>query len=249
MTLIKTRALRVRLGASIATAAVALAATAVTGAPSMAVAADAAHPTVVELFQSQGCSSCPPANANVMAIEARPDILALSWQVTYWDSLGWKDTFAKPAFTARQWDYAHALHRQNVFTPQVVVNGRADVVGARRDQLEALIHSADRGDAGPQLSILGSRVTVGAATGKGAVLLVRYDPRIIQVPIARGENSGRTLPHRNVVREVVRLGDWDGHVRTYALPAPEQPSLATAILVQAGPGGQILAATRAGPTG
>lgn len=238
-----------RLGASLATAAAALSAIAMSGAPNMAAAADAAHPTVVELFQSQGCSSCPPANANVMAIEDRPDILALSWQVTYWDQLGWKDTFAKPAFTARQWDYAHGLHHADVFTPQVVVNGRADIVGNRRDQLEALIRTADRGDGGPKVSLSAGRVTVGAAPGRGAVLLVRYDPRIIQVPIQRGENGGRTLPHRNVVREVVRLGDWDGHARTYPLPAPGQPGLATAILVQSASGGPILAASRSGAEG
>src|ERR1700678_1390875 len=91
-------------------------------------AGDRTHPTVVELFQSQGCSSCPPANANVMALADRPDLLTLSFGVTYWDDLGWKDTFASPQFTARQWDYARALHHTEVFTPQVVVDGRADVV-------------------------------------------------------------------------------------------------------------------------
>ncbi|MEN3177307.1 DUF1223 domain-containing protein [Gluconobacter sp. OJA] len=91
-----------------------------------AMAADPDHPTVVELFQSQGCSSCPPANANLLALSDRPDLLTLSWEVTYWDDLGWKDTFSAPAFTARQWDYAHAFHRREVFTPEIVVNGRAD---------------------------------------------------------------------------------------------------------------------------
>ena len=88
--------------------------------------------TVVELFQSQGCSSCPPANANVMALSDRPDLLTLSFGVTYWDQLGWKDTFASPRYTERQWDYAHAFHRRQVFTPEVVVNGHADVVGQDR---------------------------------------------------------------------------------------------------------------------
>src|SRR5271156_6379106 len=107
--------------------------------PLRSLAADAAHPTVVELFQSQGCSSCPPANANVLAIAGRPDILTLSWQVTYWDNLGWKDTFGSPLFTARQWAYARAFHRGEVATPEVVVNGRADVVGSNRGELENLI--------------------------------------------------------------------------------------------------------------
>src|SRR5579863_4093299 len=205
-------------------------------------AADAAHPTVVELFQSQGCSSCPPANANVMAIAGRPDVLALSWQVTYWDDLGWKDTFGQPAFTARQWQYAHAFHRGNVATPEVVVNGRADVVGSRRDELDRLIRQADRGDGGPQLRLEPGLVAVSGAGAGARVVLVRYDPNILQVPIQRGENGGRTLPHRNVVREVVDLGAWSGGARTYALPAPTRPGLKTAILVQQGPGGPILAA-------
>ena len=93
-------------------------------------AADPSHPIVVELFQSQGCSSCPPANANVNALSARADVLALSFAVTYWDRLGWKDTFAKPQFTERQWQYARAMRQQDVYTPQVVVNGRVEGVGA-----------------------------------------------------------------------------------------------------------------------
>src|SRR5580704_13872184 len=95
-------------------------------------AADASHPAVIELFQSQGCSSCPPANANLNAISQRPDVLALSFSVTYWDSLGWKDTFAKNQFTERQYQYAHAMRQDNVYTPQIVVNGRLEGVGADR---------------------------------------------------------------------------------------------------------------------
>ncbi len=208
-------------------------------------AADAAHPTVVELFQSQGCSSCPPANANVMAIADRPDLLVLSWQVTYWDNLGWKDTFDDPAFTRRQQDYADAFGRGTVFTPEVVVNGRGDVVGDNRVQLDGLIRRADRGQGGPVVTIAGGRATVTGAEPGAVVLLVRYDPRILQVPIRRGENGGRTLPHRNVVREVVSLGKWTGPDRSFVLPPPGQPGLDSAVLVQAGPGGPILAAARA----
>ena len=207
-------------------------------------AADATHPTVVELFQSQGCSSCPPANANVLAIAGRPDILALSWQITYWDDLGWKDTFDDPAYTRRQREYAQAFGRTEVFTPEVVVNGRSDVVGGDRDELAALIRHDDRGNAGPLLTIAGDRVTVsGPSPAAGTLVeLVRYDPRIIQVPVARGENAGRTLPHRNVVRQVAMLGRWTGQTRSYPLPAAAEPGLRTAVLVQSGPGGAILAA-------
>src|SRR5512147_411257 len=125
--------------------------------PLPAIAADAAHPTVIELFQSQGCSDCPPANANVMALADRPDLLTLSFGVTYWDQLGWKDTFASPVNTARQWDYAHAFHRSVVFTPEVVVNGRADTVGADRAELEAVIRR-ESNDRGPEVRIDGDTV-------------------------------------------------------------------------------------------
>jgi hypothetical protein len=211
-------------------------------APGLVAASDAAHPTVVELFQSQGCSSCPPANANVLAIAGRPDILALSWQVTYWDNLGWKDTFGSPQFTDRQWQYAHAFHRGAVATPEVVVNGRADLVGSNRSELDNVIRSNDRGDSGPAVSLRAKGVTVAGRGAKGLVVLVRYDPNIENVPIKRGENGGRTLPHKNVVREVAVLGDWNGGSRAYALPTSSHPGLKTAVLVQAGLGGPILAA-------
>src|SRR5437764_4980991 len=92
--------------------------------------ASSAAPVVIEEFQSQGCSSCPPATANVNALAERPEVLALSFAVTYWDALGWKDTFASPAFTQRQWDYAHHAGRTNVATPQVIGNGGPAVTGA-----------------------------------------------------------------------------------------------------------------------
>ncbi|MDE3176298.1 MAG: DUF1223 domain-containing protein, partial [Pseudomonadota bacterium] len=103
-----------------------------------AAAADFARPTVVELFQSQGCSSCPPANAALARYADRPDWLALTFAVTYWDRLGWKDTFGQAAFTERQYAYARSLGESGVYTPQVVVNGRAAGVGADAGEVEAL---------------------------------------------------------------------------------------------------------------
>ncbi|HEY2661270.1 MAG TPA: DUF1223 domain-containing protein [Caulobacteraceae bacterium] len=224
-------------------AAAAVALTAAMSAP--AFAADAQHPTVVELFQSQGCSSCPPANANAIALSDRPDLLVLSFGVTYWDQLGWKDTFASPRFTERQWDYAHALRHTQVWTPQVVVNGRADVVGVRRNELEALIHREDRGATGPDISFQGDRVaiTAGSAHRGAEVLLVRYDPNIVQVPIQRGENGGKTLPHKNVVKDLIRLGAWSGAAQSFQLPAGPV-GLKSAVLIQDGAGGPIVAAAR-----
>jgi hypothetical protein len=209
-------------------------------------AADAAHPLVVELFQSQGCSSCPPANANLLKIVDRADVLALSFGVTYWDQLGWKDTFASPKFTARQWDYAKGLGHSQVFTPQIVVNGRTDGVGADPREFSRLIAAGDRGARGPSLTLAAGAVTIGAgAPAKSAdVWLVRYDPRLVQVPIRRGENGGKTLPHRNVVTELVRLGAWSGKPETLRLPRPADPALKTAILIQLPRGGPILAAAK-----
>ncbi|HEY2446474.1 MAG TPA: DUF1223 domain-containing protein [Rhizomicrobium sp.] len=198
---------------------------------------------VVELFQSQGCSDCPPANANVMALSNRADLLTLSFGVTYWDQLGWKDTFASPQYTARQWDYARAFHRTEVFTPEVVVNGRADVVGANRGELEALIRR-ETATSGPDVSIKAGTADVGAGQGEAQVWLVRYDPNVVEVPIARGENGGRTLPHKNVVKELMKLGDWSGKPAAYRIPQAANDAWREAILVQAGSGGAILAAAR-----
>lgn len=215
----------------------------------LAMAAPAAdRPVVVELFQSQGCSSCPPANANLNAIADQPGVLALSFGVTYWDDLGWKDTFATKAGTDRQWDYARgSLHNSNVATPQVVINGRAETVGVDRNELKRRIDSAALPAGAPPLTLSGSTISVGAAAApkSGAdVWLVRYDPRTVQVAIKRGENGGRTLPHRNIVRELVRLGAWSGSAAHFDLPMPSDPAYATAILVQETHGGPILAALK-----
>ena len=207
--------------------------------------ADAAHPAVIELYQSQGCSSCPPALKVLDELANRSDVLALNFAVTYWDQLGWKDIYAKPAFTARQWDYSHAQGRGNVQTPQLIVNGRAAVLGSFKAEVEKAIAANSRGATGPAVTLSGSQVTVAAApsTKPATVWLVGYDPRTVQVPVRAGENNGRTLPHRNIVRQLVSLGSWSGKAVSYAAPTTPT-SLKRAILVQAGTGGPILSATR-----
>ena len=204
-----------------------------------------ARDVVVELYQSQGCSDCPPAEANLNAIANHPGVIALSFGVTYWDQLGWKDTFAQPKFTARQWSYAHALHHADVFTPQVIVDGQRDGVGADPAEFARLVHSTSQAAGAPALILTSKTVTVGAGPvphQAADVWLVRYDPRTIQVPIRAGENGGKTLPHTNIVHELVRVGGWTGSLTTLPLPAPSNPILRTAILVQAPGGGPILAA-------
>ncbi|MDQ0465837.1 hypothetical protein QO010_003629 [Caulobacter ginsengisoli] len=225
---------------------VALAAMAPAAAPPSPVKADAAHPVVVELFQSQGCSSCPPANANLNAIAGRPDVLALSFSITYWDYLGWKDTFAQKAFTDRQKTYAAGPLGSQVATPEMVVNGRFDLVGQDQAEVEASLRRAGA-PGGPAVRVEPGRVSIaaGPAPGRAAdVWLVRYDPRVQNVPIARGENEGRTLPHRNIVRQLVRLGGWNGAAASFILTPPRDPAWRTAVLVQAPGGGPILGAGR-----
>lgn len=200
---------------------------------------------VVELFTSQGCSSCPPANANLGRLAGRADVLALSYSVTYWDRLGWPDTFARPEFTQRQRDYRIGLSNPNVFTPQIVVDGRADVIGGRLAEIERVM-ARHHSFSGPTIRFSEGGVGLAGAraTADADVWLVRYEPRTLNVPIARGENGGRTLPHTHVVRQLVRLGGWDGTTVGFALPQPPSDGLATAILVQAPDGGPIIAAAR-----
>ena len=206
----------------------------------------AASPTVVELYQSQGCSSCPPAIVNVNALAGRPDVLPLMFAVTYWDRLGWRDTFGDPAYTQRQWDYARHAGRPRVFTPQVVVNGGPILVGDVKAQVERAVATARPLAAGPAIGASGGRVTVGA--GRTArpltVWLVRYDPRPRAVAIGAGENRGRTLTHRNVVRQLVRLGEWRGAALALDAPPKRDAAFATAVLLQEANGGPLVAARR-----
>jgi hypothetical protein len=209
-----------------------------------AVSAEAGtRPVVVELFTSQGCSSCPPANANLIELSKRPDVLALSFSVTYWDYLGWRDIFGKPEFTERQAVYEPALGEQGAFTPQMVIDGRASTVGFCLSDVEALIATV-RADEEPSID-LGKgevRISAGKAPADGAdVWLVRYDPNLVKVPVERGENSGATLPHTHVVHVLEHLGTWKGDVSSFPVPA-NSDGWRTAILVQQRRGGPILSA-------
>ena len=241
----------IKIAALLATAtAAALAAAMLATTPGHAVPGPSPHavpgtrPVVIELFQSQGCSSCPPALAVLDQEANRPDVIALNFAVTYWDQLGWKDIYARPEYTARQWDYARASGRGNVATPQLIVAGRQAVLGSRKGEVDAAIAAAARQD-GPTIALTNGRISIGA--GKTAtpatVWIAEYDPRTVAVPIRAGENGGRILPHRNIVKLLATLGNWNGAARRYVLPAPH-PGWSRAVLVQAGKGGPILAAAR-----
>ena len=200
-------------------------------------------PFVLELFTSQGCSSCPPANANLIRLRERSDVLALSFSVTYWDRLGWKDVFGQSKFTARQEAYEGRLGHNGPFTPQMVVNGSRDVVGIELSAIKGLL-SGERLEQTPAIVLSDSHVELGAGkapVGGADVWLVRYEPKVIDVPVRSGENTGRTLPHGNVVRSLTRLGHWTGAPASQRFP-PADSGLRTAILLQVPGGGPILAA-------
>ena len=213
--------------------------------PHAASARSGGGPVVVELFQSQGCSDCPPAQEFLNQVADRSDVLALSYGVTYWDYLGWKDSFASKQFTQRQRDYSDRNNGAGVVTPQYWINGRQTVLGADPSRVSRLIGQGGP-SGGPAILVNGAKVTLGAAQapkGGADVLLVRYDPRTIPVAIRAGENGGRTIPHRDIVRQLIRIGRWSGSAEELSLPA-SPAGLKSAILVQVGGAGPILSAAK-----
>ncbi len=202
----------------------------------------ASGPVVVELYQSQGCSSCPPANAALNAIADRDDVIALSFAVTYWDRLGWKDIFADKAYTQRQYDYAGSFGNANVYTPQIVINGKQELTGIKRGELANAVSAAKPYTGGPVIIDKKTAVSIGKASGTAKVWLVRYDPRVQNVAVRSGENGGRTLPHKNIVRSLERLGDWSGATANYPLSKPANAAWKSVILVQSKKTGEIIAA-------
>ncbi len=204
----------------------------------------AVDPVVVELFQSQGCSSCPPANAALNAVADRNDLIALSFAVTYWDRLGWKDIFGDKAYTQRQYDYAHAMHTPNVYTPQVIINGTRAITGSRPGELVRAIAMSKPLAGGPSISKQGDSVKIGSGEGSAEIWLVRYDPRSQNVAIRSGENEGQTLPHKNIVRQLDRLGAWRGASVEFTLTAAKSANWNSVILLQRAQGGPIIAAKK-----
>ena len=208
-------------------------------------AAFARTPVVVELFTAQGCSSCGAANTLIGRLAERPGVMALIWPVDYWDYLGWKDTFAKSEFTARQRAYDKRFGLRDVYTPQVIVNGATQASGDKTEAVEALIRAARRAPAiPPQMKMrVDGRVAVGsgrAPHGGGEVWLIRFDPREQDVEVKEGDNRGKTVTHRNVVRQVARLGAWTGRPAVFRFPEAPEDGLTTLVLVQTPRGGPIL---------
>jgi hypothetical protein len=202
------------------------------------------QPVVVELFQSQGCSSCPPAVAALNALAGRKDVIALSFAVTYWDRLGWKDIFGDPAYTQRQHDYATSLHNNSVYTPQVVLNGASAMVGNGPGELDRAVAASQSVSGSPSINLESGAVSLGKGEGSATIWMIEYDPATHVVNIGAGENSGRKLPHRNIVRKLAKLGSWSGKPARYALPAKSNVKYKTVVLVQRGHVGRIIAAAQ-----
>ena len=207
---------------------------------SYAQATDTGHPVVLELFTSQSCSSCPPADALLKKLSADPDLLPLSFHVHYWDYLSWKDTYSSPVYTDRQKAYAQALGQSGVFTPQLIVNGTASVIGSNENDVEQAITAVRRTPLAVSVSLkpVGHQLIASIAANNQSTALVQADiwevqfDRYAKTRIAAGENGGRTLENINNVTSITSLGTWqsDGS-KTISLDPPASGGVA--IIVQA----------------
>lgn len=217
---------------------------AVLAAPTFAQSKDA---VVVELFTSQGCSSCPAADALLAGLASDPRLLALSLHVDYWDYLGWKDKFASPKFTARQKEYAHFARDKMVYTPQMIVQGQQRIVGSKAAEVNKAVEAAvatapvtkvvltRKGDT---LSIRANPIA--GAHGAIRVQLVRFSPAE-NVTIDRGENAGKTITYHNVVRSWQVVGNWDG-TAPLVMDTPVTGRAPVAVILQSDGPAEILAA-------
>lgn len=207
-------------------------------------------PVVVELFTSQGCSSCPTADALMKDLAKRDDILALSFHVDYWDYIGWKDSFAKPQFTLRQKAYAIANGWRMIYTPQMIVGGKSDVIGNEPLELADQVtrHKNDPSRVGIAVSKEGDgRFIVKLAPMKDAldrslVFLVRYMP-MKTVDIEHGENAGRKIEYANIVTSIDPVAKWDGSSLA-EVPVEVAGTDEAAVILQEDGHGAVLAAAR-----
>ena len=198
------------------------------------------RPLVVELFTSEGCSSCPPAEAAIGQLSARADIVALAYHVDYWDDLGWRDRFELAQSVKRQNIYARNLHRASVYTPELVIDGRFDAVGGDGSAVARAL-AAQRTSVPLSISLHDAEVLidVGAQPQSPAcdVLLVPYLRHALSA-IGRGENAGRNLEEFNIVREIRTLGGWQGEPKAFRVALSSLPRDATDVAVLIQPAGQ-----------
>lgn len=210
--------------------------------------AHAGNSVVVELYTSQGCSSCPPADKILKSLKSRPNVIALSLNVDYWDYLGWKDDLALPGNTARQRKYAKMMRSRHVYTPQLMVDGKIDVVGSRRSEVNSAVESLanDKDTAHIEAQLVGDTVNVQVAplatdAQERVVWLVGFDASVVK-KVGGGENRGRNIEYTNVVREWREVGRWDGTtLLKFEAPRPAGDGGLT-VIVQEGEVGHILGA-------
>ena len=183
---------------------------------------------VIELFTSQGCSSCPPADKILGELAKDPSVIALSMPIDYWDYLGWKDTLADSRFSARQKAYSQVRGDREVYTPQVVVNGSAHVIGSDRAGIESAINATEKSDgvmsvpvtmtqSGKEISVSVAASNRGPAARHGEVWICSIS-KAVPISIGRGENSGRQVTYHNVVRNLLKVGDWNGTAGSWTVP-------------------------------
>jgi hypothetical protein len=188
--------------------------------------ADADPLAVIELFTSQGCSSCPPADKLIGEFAADPSLVSISLPIDYWDYLGWKDTLADPRNTSRQKGYSKMRGDREIYTPQVVVNGSLHALGSDRSAIERAIAQSRQNPATlalpVTLSAADGRLTIGVPDGNDvrnlAEVWICAISKAVTVSIKRGENHGKTITYHNVVRRWLRLDSWDGKAHNWVVP-------------------------------
>jgi hypothetical protein len=183
---------------------------------------------VVELFTSQGCSSCPPADKIIGDLAKDPSVIALSMPIDYWDYLGWKDTLADARFSARQKAYSQMRGDRDVYTPQVVVNGATHVIGSDRAGIESAIGDTRKADGvmsvPVSMTLAGKQITVSVAASNKVPAAMHGEiwicsiSKAVPISIGRGENRGREITYFNVVRNVLKVGDWNGNAGSWTVP-------------------------------
>jgi hypothetical protein len=182
---------------------------------------------VVELFTSQGCSSCPPADKVIGELAKDPSVIALSMPIDYWDYLGWKDTLADARFSARQKAYSQMRGDRDVYTPQVVVNGSTHVIGSDREGIESAIGATKKADGVMSvpvtMTLSGKQITVSVAASEGPTathgeIWICSVSKAVPISIGRGENRGREITYHNVVRNLLKVGDWNGSPGSWTVP-------------------------------
>ena len=212
---------------------------------------------LIELFTSQGCSSCPPADKLAGALKKQPGVTVVTFNVDYWDYLGWRDTLAKPEYTQRQYDYAASMGESGVYTPQMIINGVAHVVGSQQRKIDAAVEASSKSNAFVDLRLTATDtefivdIAEGKAIAEATLWIMSIVPEV-SVGIERGENTGKKIVYHNVVNALVPAGMWTGKSTRLTLPRKAIVSRDTKgviAVLQEGKVGRVLGLQRWGDVG